>query len=89
MKTFTFWDVFLKKNLSYRFNSNSIMQIKIIKFQLIIMVLVFSFFWVTQSAIAKVILLVNSKNMPYQVETVVERLIIPWAMVLIAPDKIL
>ena len=53
------------------------------------MVLVFSFFWVTQSAIAKVILLANSKEMPYQVETVVERLRIPWSMVFIAPDKIL
>ena len=53
------------------------------------MVLVFSFFWVTQSAIAKVILLANSMEMPYQVETVAERLRIPWGMVFIALDKIL
>ena len=65
------------------------MQITIIKFQLIIMVLVFSFFRVPQFAIAKVILLANSKEMPYQVDTVVERLRIPWAMVFIAPDQIL
>ena len=65
------------------------MQITKIMFQLIIMVFVFSFFWVTQSAIAKVILLASSKEMPYQVETVVERLRIPWGMVFISPDKIL
>ena len=53
------------------------------------MVLIFSFFWATQSATAKVILLANSKGVPYQVETVVERLRIPWGMVFIAPDKIL
>ncbi len=65
------------------------MQITIIKFQLKIIVLVFPFLWVTQFAIAKVILLANSKEMPYQVETVLERLRIPWGMVFIAPDKIL
>ena len=89
MTSFTFWDVFQKKKLSSRFDSNSIMQITIIKFPLIILVLIFSFFWVIQSATAKVILLANSKGVPYQVETVVERLRIPWGMVFIAPDKIL
>ena len=53
------------------------------------MVLIFSYFWAIQSATAKVILLANSKGVPYQVETVVERLRIPWGMVFIAPDKIL
>ena len=53
------------------------------------MVLIFSFFWTTQYATAKVILLAKSKGVTYQVETVVERLRIPWGMVFIAPDKIL
>ena len=53
------------------------------------MVLIFSYFWAIKSATAKVILLANSKGVPYQVETVVERLRIPWGMVFIAPDKIL
>ena len=52
------------------------------------MVLIFSFFWTTQYATAKVILLANSKGVPYQVETVAERLRIPWGMVFIATDKI-
>ena len=65
------------------------MQITIIKSPLIILVLIFSFFWATQNATAKIILLANSKGVPYQVETVVERLRIPWGMVFIAPDKIL
>ena len=65
------------------------MQLTIIKSPLIILVLIFSFFWATQSATAKILLLANSKGVPYQVETVVERLRIPWGMVFIAPDKIL
>ena len=75
--------------LSSRFDSNSIMQITIIKFPLIILVLIFSFCWATQSATARVILQSKSKGMQYQVETVAERLRIPWGMVFIAPDKVL
>ena len=65
------------------------MQITIIKSPLKILVLIFSFFWATQNATAKIILLASSKGVPYQVETVVERLRIPWGLVFIAPDKIL
>ena len=89
MTSFTFWDVFQKKNLSSRFDPNSIMQITIIKFPLLILVLIFSFCWIAQSATARVILQAKSKGMQFQVETVAERLRIPWGMVFIAPDKVL
>ena len=89
MTSFTFWDVFQKKNLSSRFDPNSIMQITIIKFPLLILVLIFSFCWIAQSATARVILQAKSKGMQFQVEKVAERLRIPWGMVFIAPDKVL
>ncbi len=89
MTSFTFWDVFQKKNLSSRFDPNSIMQITIIKSTLLIPVLIFSFCWIAQSATARVILQAKSKGMQFQVEKVAERLRIPWGMVFIAPDKVL
>ena len=89
MTSFTFWDVFQKKNLSSRFDPNSIMQMILIKFPLLILVLIFSFCWIAQSATARVILQAKSKGMQFQVEKVAERLRIPWGMVFIAPDKVL
>ncbi len=63
------------------------MQIRIIKLTLLIQIIIFSFFWVTQSATAKIILHDKSKGMHYQVETVSERLRVIWGMVFITPDK--
>ena len=64
------------------------MQIIIFRLTVSIQISIFSFFWVTQSATAKVILQAKSKGMRYQVEIISERLGVTWGMVFLTPDKI-
>ena len=87
MTSFTFWDAIQKKAFNSCLDHNFIVQTTIIKLTILIQILIFSVFWTTPSVTAKVILQAKSKRMPYQVETVSERLRVIWGMTFIAPDK--